>query len=188
MGGGITSGEPLMFGGAYDQTPNLTTYGARNQLPLSSRADVVAFQTEPLRVGVGVVGDVVVELDFSSSAPDTDITVKLVDVYPPSADYPAGFAMNVTDGMLRCRYRNGFEKAELMTADEVYTVRIPMPDTANFFGAGHRIRLDISSSNFPRVDVNPNTGRAVVGDRTSQVARNTLHFGSSRLMLHVLPE
>lgn len=186
LGGGITSGEPLMRGGAFDQTPTAQTYGARSLLPLAARDDVVAFQTEPLGEGVTLVGEIDVELDFSSSAPDTDITAKLVDVYPPNADYPSGFAMNITDGVLRCRYRDGFKKAALMEPGEVYSVTIRLPDTANYFAPGHRIRLDISSSNFPRVDVNPNTGAPVVADRTSQVARNVIHLGASRLTGHVM--
>jgi predicted acyl esterase len=94
--------------------------------------------------------------------------------------------MNVTDGMLRCRYREGFHRARLMEPGEVYALTIPMPDSANLFAAGHRIRLDVSSSNFPRADVNPNTGRPVAGDRTWQVARNTVHLGASRLGLDVI--
>lgn len=186
MGGGITSGEPLMYGGAFNQTPTAATYGAGNFLPLASRHDVVSFQTPPLEHGVSIVGGVKLDVRFSSSAPDTDLTAKLIDVYPPSEDYPDGFAMNITDGLLRCRYRNSFESPELMQPDEVYAMQVNLPDTANYFAPGHRIRLDVSSSNFPRCDVNPNTGRAVMGDRTSLVARNTLHIGESSLRISVL--
>ncbi|RNE59027.1 CocE/NonD family hydrolase [Cryobacterium tepidiphilum] len=186
MGGGITSGEPLMHGGAFDQTPTADTYAADTLLPLASRPDVVSFQTAPLEKGLAIIGDLTLELDFSSSAPDTDITVKLVDVYPANADYPAGFAMNITDGMLRCRYREGFESPVLMQPGTTYGVTVRLPDTANYFSPGHRIRVDVSSSNFPRCDVNPNTGNAVVADRTSQVARNTLHLGRSHLTVHIV--
>lgn len=186
MGGGITSGEPLMHGGAFDQTPTVHTYGARELLPLAARPDVVSFQTPPLEDALSIIGGLSLELLFSSSAPDTDVTVKLVDVYPPSADYPNGFAMNVTDGMLRCRYRDGFEAPALMEPGEAYALTVTLPDTANCFAAGHRIRVDVSSSNFPRCDVNPNTGNAVVADRTSQIARNTVHIGSSHLRVNVL--
>lgn len=185
MGGGITSGEPLMHGGAFNQTPSVTTYPGEGTLPLAARQDVVSFQTAPLKSGLSIIGDLALELDFSSSAPDTDITVKLVDVYPPSADYPSGFAMNITDGMLRCRYREGFESAVFMEQGMTYSITVKMPDTANYFAPGHRIRLDVSSSNFPRCDVNPNTGNVVVGDRTSQVARNSLHIGRSHLRVNV---
>lgn len=183
LGGGIASSEPLMFGGAFDQ--RFTTSTA--SLPVSARRDVVTFQTAPLARSVIVVGSPALEVQFSSSAPDTDVTVKLIDVYPPSVDYPDGFAMNLTDGMLRCRYRDDPRQPELMKPGELYAFTISMPDTANLFQAGHRIRVDVSSSNFPRCDVNPNTGRLVMGDRTWQVATNTLHIGHSRLRLLVLP-
>ncbi len=183
LGGGITSGEPLVCGGAFDQTPTERTPGAPQRLPLSARPDVVAFRSEPLSEPLAVAGPVVVTLEFSSSAPDTDVTVKLIDEYPPNEDYPAGFAMNVADGMLRCRFRNGFETAELMNPGERYRLMIPMPDTANLFAPGHRLRVDVSSSNFPRVDVNPNTGKPVVGDRTWQIARNTIHCAGSTVTL-----
>lgn len=187
LGGAITSGEPLMHGGAYDQTPTASTYPSTNLLPLSSRPDVVTFRTAPLTEDVVAAGDVAVRLRVSSSAPDTDFAVKLIDEYPPSADYPRGYAVNITDGMLRCRYRNGFERAELMEPGNTYDLDIVLPDTANRFAAGHRLRLDITSSNFPRCDVNPNTGNPVAGDRTWQIARNTVHLSDSRLTLQILP-
>ena len=184
MGGGITSGEPLMRGGAFDQRHSS---GGVGTLPLSARQDVVSFVTDPLSAALEVVGEILVEVGFSSSAPDTDLTAKLIDVYPPNPDYPDGFAMNITDGMLRCRYRNHPSSPELMIPGQIYQLSVRLPDTANLFATGHRIRLDISSSNFPRCDVNPNTGRPVMGDRTSQTARNTIHLGTSRLRLTTLP-
>jgi putative CocE/NonD family hydrolase len=124
----------------------------------------------------------------SSSAPDTDFTVKLVDVYPPNADYPQGFAMNLTDGILRCRYRDSFSTPEPMVAGHSYKVVVEAPDTANLFRAGHRLRLDVSSSNFPRFDVNSNTGEIEVGDRRKVVATNRVYVGTeSRIVLPVLP-
>ena len=94
----------------------------------------------------------------SSSALDTDFTAKLIDVHPPSRDYPAGIDMNLEDGIIRARFRNSLEKAELMKPGEIYEFTIQLYPTSNLFKAGHRIRLDISSSNFPRFDLNPNTG------------------------------
>ncbi|MFC4943959.1 CocE/NonD family hydrolase [Pseudonocardia sp. GCM10023141] len=179
-GGGITSGEPLMRGGAFDQT------GATG-LPLSARHDVLTFQTEPLPEPVTVAGRVAVHLRFSSSAPDTDVAVKLVDVHPPTADHPHGYAMNITDGMLRCRHRDDPAHPTPLEPGRAYDLVVPMPDTANVFGAGHRIRLDVTSSNFPRCDVNPNTGGPVMGARTFTIARNTVHTGASFLRLDVLP-
>lgn len=187
LGGAITSGEPLMHGGAYDQTPTPSTYPATNLLPLSSRQDVLTFRTAELDEDLVVAGDVMVRLRISSSAPDTDFAVKLIDEYPANADFPRGYALNITDGMLRCRYRNGFERPELMQPGQTYDIDVVLPDTANCFAAGHRLRLDVTSSNFPRCDVNPNTGNRVVGDRTWQIARNTLHLSASRITLKILP-
>ena len=90
-----------------------------------------------------------VQLWISSSALDTDFTAKLVDVHPPNEDYPEGFDMLLDDSIIRCRYRNGFEREELMEPGEVYEVTIELPPTSNLFDAGHRIRVDISSSNCP---------------------------------------
>jgi putative CocE/NonD family hydrolase len=185
-GGGITSGEPLMYGGAFDQTFETTSPSGISVLPLSARGDVVSFQTPPLTEPIAVVGSVVLELDLSSSAPDTDIAVTLVDVHPPSPDYPRGYAMNVTDGMLRVRYRNDPSRPVLMETGKVYRLEIALPDTANLFARDHRLRIDLTSSNFPRCDVNPNTGGAVMGARTWQVARNVIHTGRSALHVDVL--
>lgn len=190
LGGSITSGEPLMFAGAYDQVTHENTFAARPPYgPLAARGDVLVFQTEPLQQDLEVTGTVTIELQVSSSAPDTDFTAKLIDQYPPSADHPQGYAMNITDGILRCRYRNSWEQPELMTPGEVVSITIePMP-TSNLFRKGHRIRLDISSSNFPRFDVNPNTGAPEGSAGPRQVAINSVHLGgcyASRIVLPVV--
>lgn len=184
-GGAITSGEPLMSGGAFDQVYSPQENGV--VIPLNSRPDVVSFRTPPLEQPLAVTGQVQVRLHLSSSAPDTDVAVKLVDVYPPNEDYPDGFAMNVTDGMLRCRFRDDPARPAAMRPGEIYPLTIRMPDTANLFAAGHRLRLDVSSSNFPRCDVNPNTGEPVMGARTFDVARNTIHTEGSVLLLDITP-
>jgi putative CocE/NonD family hydrolase len=106
-----------------------------------------------LRLGKEVTGALSVKLWASSTAPDTDLTAKLVDVYPPSKDFPAGFDLGVQDGIIRARYRNSLEHAELMKPGDVYQISIDMYPTAMIFKKGHRIRIDISSSNFPRFDV-----------------------------------
>jgi len=182
-GGGITTGEPLMWGGAFDQT----FLAGVTPLPLSARHDVLTFQTDPLAAPVALAGRVAVHLRFSSSAPDTDVAVKLVDVHPPNADYPHGYAMNVTDGMLRCRHRDDPAHPAPLEPGREYDLVIPMPDAANVFGTGHRIRVDVTSSNFPRCDVNPNTGGPVMGARTFTIARNTVHTGQSSIRLDVVP-
>lgn len=190
IGGQVTSGEPVMVGGAFDQVPGPTTYGSEPpHLPLASRPDVLVFQTGPLPYDVAIAGPVEVTLTVSSSAPDTDFTVKLVDVHPPTPDYPNGYAMNLTDGILRCRYRDSYERPEPMRPGTRYRITVPAPDTANLFAAGHRIRLDVSSSNFPRFDVNPNTGGAEVDARRKVVATNRVHLGGTAhtaLRVHVL--
>jgi uncharacterized protein len=188
LGGQVTSGEPVMSGGAFHQHPDERFFCAGEpHLPLDSRPDVLVFQTPPLTEDLAVAGPVSVRLTVSSTAPDTDFTIKLVDVHPPSEDYPQGFAMNLTDGILRCRYRDSFSDPKPMTPGEMYEITVEAPDTANLFLAGHRIRLDVSSSNFPRFDVNPNTGGPEVGERRKVVATNRVHVGGrSWLTLPVL--
>lgn len=191
IGGQVTSGEPVMSGGAYDQTPDADTFGAEPPyLPLGARPDVVVFRSAPLTQDLCCAGPVHVVLTVSSDCPDTDFTAKVIDEYPPSADHPHGFAMNVTEGILRARYRNSFESPELMEPGKKYRIEIQLPAVANRFTAGHRLRLDISSSDYPRFDVNPNTGGPVFRDRTHRIATNALHFGpatESSLYLQVFP-
>ena len=163
-------------------------YGSRPPyLPLRTRSDVVVFQTDPLLTPVEVIGPITVTLYAASTAADTDFTVKLVDVYPPSQDYPAGFDMNVTDGIIRARYRNASSRSELMTPGEIYEFTIEPYPTANRFKAGHRIRIDISSSNFPRFDVNPNTGEPLGRHRRQMTADNSIHHEAAYPSHVVLP-
>ena len=192
IGGTITSGEPLMRGGGYDQREGPTVYGAHAPyLPLEARADVLVFQTPVLKADIEVTGAIEAELWIASSAPDTDFTIKLIDVYPPSADYPDGYALNLTDGILRCRYRESWEHPSPMTPGQPYRIRVSAFPTSNLFKAGHRIRLDISSSNFPHFDVNPNTGAPEGTGLTRQVARNTVFVDAGRpshVLLPVIPK
>ncbi|HEY3081412.1 MAG TPA: CocE/NonD family hydrolase [Chloroflexota bacterium] len=165
--------------------------GARPPYPLlAERPDVLVFQTPPLEHDLEVTGSVVVDLWVSSSAPDTDFTAKLVDVYPPNADRPEGYHLGLVDSIIRARFRAGWEREEPMTPGEVYSLRIVLPPTSNLFQAGHRIRLDVSSSNFPRFDVNPNTGEPL-GRHTRLVsARNTVYLDNahpSRVVLPIIP-
>lgn len=181
IGGTITSGEPIMVGGAFDQREDARFFGVQHPgLPLAARHDVLVFQTEPLDEDVAVIGPVTARLHVSSSCPDTDFTLKLVDVHPPNEDYPDGFAMNLTDGVLRCRYRDSWEKPALMEPGQVYAITIRAFATCNLFKRGHRIRLDVSSSNFPKYDVNPNTGEPEGRANLKRVATNTVHLGGNR--------
>ncbi|MGB6604459.1 MAG: CocE/NonD family hydrolase [Steroidobacteraceae bacterium] len=191
MGGTITSGEPLMRGGGYDQREGPEFYGSRAPYrPISARADVLVFQSEPLAEDVEVTGAIEAKLWVSSDAVDTDFTIKLIDVYPSSEDYPQGFALNLTDGILRCRYRDSWEDPTLMTPGRVYPITVSAFPTSNTFVRGHRIRLDVSSSNFPHFDVNPNTGAPEGRGLTQRIARNSLYMDAGRpshVLLPVIP-
>ena len=126
----------------------------------------------------------------SSSALDTDFTAKLVDVYPPNPDYPAGFELNIGDSIIRARYRASLEKASLLRPGEIYPITVRLYPTSNTFKKGHRIRVDISSSNFPRFDLNPNTGEPLQRHRRMNVAENTIYLDSlhpSQIVLPVIP-
>lgn len=118
---------------------------------------------------------------------DTDFTAKLVDVYPPGEDFPAGFDLNLTDGIVRARYRDTPERAERMTPGQVYELVVEPFPTANVFKKGHRIRIDISSSNFPRFDLNPNTGEPLGTSRRMVPADNSIHGDGRHASYVVLP-
>lgn len=156
-------------------------------MPLSARRDVLVFQTEPLEKDTEVTGEIEVKLWISSSAKDTDFTAKLVDVYPASAEWPDGFDLNVTDGIVRARFRESLKVEKLMVPGEVYPVTIKLYPTSNVFKKGHRIRVDISSSNYPRFDVNPNTGEPLNGHRRMVIATNTIYHHAGRPSQIVLP-
>ena len=192
VGGAITSMEPLLSGGGYDQRERPGMFGHKPPyLPLASRPDVLVFQTEPLPANMEVAGPVVAHLWIASDAPDTDITAKLVDVHPPSADYPAGFALNLCEGVLRCRYREDRSAPRMLEPGVPVPVTVELFPTANLFGAGHRIRLDIAASEFPHYDLNPQTGEAEGAWRRMRVAVNTLFLDADRpshVVLPVLPD
>jgi len=180
IGGSLTSGQPVFAGGGFDQREDARFFGVQQPgLPLASRDDVVVFQTAPLEQDLAVAGPVTVRLFISSDCPDTDYTAKLIDVYPPSADYPEGYALNLTDGIFRCRFHASWEKASLLEPHKVYAITIEPFATCNLFKRGHRIRLDIASSNFPKYDVNPNSGESAADAREKRVALNTLHLSPS---------
>jgi putative CocE/NonD family hydrolase len=156
-------------------------------LPLSARHDVLVFQTPPLEEAVEVTGPILVHLWASSSALDTDFTAKLLDVYPASPDYPDGFHMNITEGIIRARYRELNGKSSLLEPGRAYEFTVTLEPTSNLFVRGHGIRLDISSSNFPRFDINPNTGEPVGQHTHSVVAINTVFHEAARASRVTLP-
>jgi hypothetical protein len=188
IGGALTSGRPVFDGGAFDQREDERFYGCKRPgLPLAARRDVLVFETPPLTEDVAVVGPITIMLHVSSNCIDTDFTAKLIDVHPGNPDYPQGYAMNLSDGILRCRYRDSWEQAQWMTPGAVYEIEIEPYATSNIFKSGHRIRLDISSSNFPRYDVNTNTGEPEGRARRKQIAVNTVYVDRERASHVVLP-
>lgn len=188
IGGSFSSTSPVFEPGAYDQREADDVFGAtKPYLPLKSRNDVLVFQTDPLEADMNVIGPIVVKLHISSTATDTDFTAKLVDVYPPSEDFPTGYEMNITDGILRTRYRDRPDRQELMEPGETYEIEVTPFPTASVFKKGHRIRVDISSSNFPRFDVNPNTGEPLGRHRRMIPADNTVYHDAARPSHVLLP-
>jgi putative CocE/NonD family hydrolase len=191
IGGSFSSTTGVFEPGAYDQREADDVFAAKKPyLPLKSRDDVLVFQTEPLAEDVEVVGPIEVRLFVSSSATDTDFTAKLVDVYPPTAEFPTGYEMNLTDGIVRARYRDRPDRQELMAPGEIYEIIVTPFPSANRFKKGHRIRIDISSSNFPRFDVNPNTGEPLGKHRRSITADNTIYHDEehpSHIILPIIP-
>jgi hypothetical protein len=187
IGGNISSGNGILLQGAWDQRCSEAVWNCSNHLPLSARRDVLVFMTPPLDRSVEVTGPIDVKLWVSSSAPDTDFTAKLIDVHLPSSDLPGGMDMNLEDGIIRARFRDSFEHAELMQPGRVYALTIHLYPTSNLFAKGHRIRLDISSSNFPRFDLNPNTGEALNANRRLAVATNTVYHDREHPSHVVLP-
>lgn len=191
IGGAIASGAPVMFAGGYDQRETPELFGARHPgRALAAREDVLVFETAPLARDTEVTGSIVAHLHVSSTAVDTDFTIKLVDVYPANEDYPEGYALNLAHGILRARFRNSFEHPQPMEPGKVHAVTIRAFPTSNLFRAGHRIRVEVSSSNFPHFDVNPNSDWRVP-DAPAQIARNSIYVDRnypSRIVLPIMPD
>jgi len=157
-GGNVCCTGNAINGGAYDQRKN------------ESRPDILVYSTEPLKEGLELSGPIEVTLYVSSDAKDTDFTVKLIDVYPD------GRAYNLDETIQRMRYRDGYDKPNVwMESGKVYKVTLQPMTTSNYFEAGHRIRIEVSSSNFPRFDRNLNTGGRNYDESKGVVARNAVH-------------
>jgi putative CocE/NonD family hydrolase len=188
VGGSLASLEPFALPGGFDQVEGPDVFGCTPPyLPLASRADVLVFETQPLDRPVDVAGPISVELVVATDGPDTDFTAKLIDVYPASADYPCGYALNLCDGVVRLRYCADPERETFSTPATVHRIEITLPPVANRFMPGHRIRLDISSSNFPKYEVNSNTGEPEGRARRKRIATNTIFVDDGRASRIILP-
>ena len=149
---------------------------------MEARDDVLVFSTPAFAHDFEVTGPISLDLWVSSSAADTDFTGKLLDVAPN------GFAQNLTDGILRMRYHKSPEKQELLKPGEVYHVIVDMWATSNVFLAGHKLRLEVSSSNFPRFDRNLNTGEAQASGMRMVKAINAVYHDSAHRSTLILPD
>lgn len=170
LGGPLCCGPPLPSG-----------IGPQDQSKAEARSDVLVFTTPALSRDLEVTGPVSLELFVSSSAPDTDFTGKLADVWPN------GFAQNLTEGILRLRYRNSQEKPEIAKPGETYRVIVDLWATSNVFLAGHKLRLELSSSNFPRFDRNLNTGEEQASGTRMSKAINVIYHDKAHPSALVLP-
>lgn len=171
---------PTVGGGLCCDNEHLAS-GAFDQRPVESRGDVLVYTTPEFPEDFEVSGPISLELYASSSAVDTDFTAKLVDVWPN------GYAQNLTDGILRARYRSSPEKPEFLNPGEVYKFRIDLWATSNVFRQGHRLRLEISSSNFPRFNRNLNTGENPGHGGRLVRATNTIYHDREHPSALVLP-
>ena len=171
-GGGLCCWQAALPGGAFDQRP------------VEERPDVLVYTSAMLEQDLEVTGPLKVVLWAASSAVDTDWTAKLVDVHP------CGYARNLADGIVRARFRHGTSQAELLKPGAVEEYVIELGPTSNVFLAGHRIRLEISSSNFPHYDRNPNTGRAATSEEDMVPATQTIYHDArhpSHILLPIIP-
>ena len=155
--------------------------GVALQNHIEKRSDVLVYSSEILENDMEITGPIEVILYVSSDASATDFTAKLVDVYPD------GRALNLCDGIIRARYRNSTVKQELLEPNKIYEFTIDLWPTSNVFKPGHKIRVDISSSNFPRFDRNTNTGNNINSDSDLKTANQTVYHETGLLSQIILP-
>ncbi len=160
------------YGGNVCCTGNAVKGGAFDQQQMETRNDILVYTTDILEEGVEISGFIESTLYVSSDAKDTDFTIKLIDVYPD------GKAYNLDETIQRVRYREGYEKEVFMEKDKVYKVDLTPMSTSNYFKKGHRIRIEISSSNFPRFARNLNTGGNNYDEKEGVIAHNKVHHSS----------
>jgi hypothetical protein len=157
----------------------IISMGVQDQRQVEERQDVLVYTSEPLAQPLEVTGPIVVKLFTATSAPDTDFTAKLVDVRPD------GYAQNLADGIIRARYRQSRTRPSLLTPGNVDEFTIDLWATSQVFLPGHRVRVEISSSNFPRFDRNLNTGEEQATSTRFQTAQQTI-FHDQRYPSHIL--
>jgi putative CocE/NonD family hydrolase len=157
------------YGGNVCCTGNAVQGGAFDQSQMELRDDILVYTSAPLKSGIEVSGFIESTLYLSSDVKDTDLTIKIIDVYPD------GKAYNLDETIQRIRYREGYDKEVFMEKGKVYPVKMTPMSTSNYFEAGHSIRIEISSSNFPRFDRNLNTGGNNYDESKGVVAHNTIH-------------
>jgi putative CocE/NonD family hydrolase len=161
------------YGGNVCCTGNAVSGGAFDQRKMEARADILVYSSEPLQEGIELSGPIEATLYVSSDAKDTDFTIKLIDVFPD------GTAYNLDETIQRARYREGYDKPPVwMEKDKVYKLTFQPMTTSNFFAAGHRMRIEVSSSNFPRFDRNLNTGGNNYDEEKGVVAHNAVHHSA----------
>ena len=159
-------------GGNVCCTGNAVQGGAFDQQELEKREDILVYTSEPLEEGVEVTGFIEALLYVSSDAKDTDFTVKLIDVYPD------GRAYNLDETIQRARFREGYDKEVFMEPGKVYPVNLTPMATSNYFEKGHRIRIEVSSSNFPRFARNLNSGGNNYDEDKGVVANNKIYHSA----------
>ncbi|MHA7128054.1 CocE/NonD family hydrolase [Algoriphagus namhaensis] len=169
------------YGGNVCCTGNAVVGGSFDQSEMEMRDDILVYTSEPLEEGMEVSGFIESYLYLSSDAKDTDVTIKLIDVHPD------GKAYNLDETIQRVRYREGYDKEVWMEDGEVYEIKMTPMSTSNYFDKGHRIRIEVSSSNFPRFDRNLNTGGNIYDETEGVVATNSIHHGGKFLSRIVLP-
>lgn len=173
--------QPVMTLGGNNCCGTPTLAGPKDQRPIEQRDDVLVYTSEFLKEPLTIAGPVKMKLHASTDGPDTDWMVKLVDVYPN------GFAFPVAEGILRARFRDGLDKPKLLTRNTPYEFTVDLAGTANTFLPGHRIRIDITSSNFPQFDRNPNTGEPLGSASKTRIALQTIFHGGPRPSHIILP-
>ena len=161
------------YGGGVCCTGNAVQGGSFDQRIMETRADILVYTSQPLEEGIEVSGFIEADLYVSSDVKDTDFTIKIIDVYPD------GRAYNLDETIQRARYRDGYDKEVFMEKGKVYKVSLSPMSTSNYFKKGHRIRIEVSSSNFPRFARNLNTGGNNYDEKIGVIATNNIHYSEN---------